>query len=661
MKKQIVSEILKPHLYMDEIIMTVFSLVLLYWSIPVGIICFVITIAAYFVHIRIQDTVSRQQHQSYIEKTLEETSHTMELFALYGTQALSEIDKNGKIYWKNTAFTGILPDATTLVGIVPKDALEKFFEQLTVETPETGIQSEPIELKLQDRVYMITAASVRGIDDRRLLLWDDITVRRNAEIRYADSKSCLAAISIDNYDEIMSSTATEDQSQVVAQIDKRIRGWAAEMEGAAIRYKTDSYAVFFEAKKLAELREQRFKILDDMHGIETGADFPTSISVGLAYDAPSPSDLQKEAVLALDLAQGRGGDQLVLKAYGKDAEYFGGALPTVEKRNKGKSRIVAHALMQQMAASDRVLIMGHTRPDMDAIGSAIGVCCLARIAGKHADIVLNNPGEAIEQIYNAAVETGEYSFLSTQDALAAVTRDTLLVVVDVHAKMMTEAPELLDAVHNVVVIDHHRRTKGAIENPTLVHVEVYASSASELVTELIQYAKDRPTLSKFEADALLSGITLDTKNFTINTGVRTFEAASWLRRNGADSATVRGFFKQRLEFVQKKYNLIASAEIIGNGIAVAYTKEMDPAMQVLTAQAADELLDMKGVRAAFAAGRGSGKTMLSARSFGQVNCQTIMEKMGGGGHMNSAATQLDESPEEAIQKLVQLLREDGTI
>lgn len=651
MKKQIINELLKPHVYLDIIIMAVMSLVVLSKSIPLGIIAIIVSISVYFVHLRLTDAYSNPQFELYEQSILADNSRITEQFALNSTQALCEIDKNGKIFWKNQAFTDMLPDATTLVGILSKDAMDLLFAEDKAET----------EMGMNDRIYAISAAAPGEDHEKRLLFWEDITLLREAETRYEDSRSCLAAISVDNYDEIMSSTPTEEQSQVIAQIDRKLRSWASELEGAAIRYKNDSYAVFFEKKQLEILREERFKILDEMHGIETGADFPTSISVGLAYDTDNPAELQKAAVLALDLAQGRGGDQLVLKAGSSDAEYFGGALPTVEKRNKGKSRIVAHALMQQMAAADRVLIMGHTRPDMDAIGSAIGVYCLTRMAGKPADIVLNTVGEAIEQIYNAADATGDYSFINTETALSLMTKDTLLVVVDVHSGAMTEAPELLNEAKKVVVIDHHRRTKGAIENPTLVHIEVYASSASELVTELIQYAKDRPTLSKFEADALLAGITLDTKNFTINTGVRTFDAASWLRRNGADAATVRGFFKQRLEFVQKKYNLIASAEVVGNGIAVAYTRETDPAMQVLTAQAADELLDMKGVRAAFAAGRGTAKTMLSARSLGQVNVQTIMEKMGGGGHMNSAATQLDDMPEEAIQKLVQLLREEKLI
>jgi len=266
-------------------------------------------------------------------------------------------------------------------------------------------------------------------------------------------------------------------------------------------------------------------------------------------------------------------------------------------------------------------------------------------------------GEAIELIYEAAAATGRFSFVSPERALEIAKRATLLIVVDTHIPGLTECPKLIDKVDKLVVIDHHRRSRDAIENATLAYTEVYASSTSELVTELIQYSQDRTGIGRFESEALLAGITVDTKNFTVNTGVRTFEAASWLRRNGADIATVRSFFKMRLDFFRKKVNLIASAEILGNGVAVAYTKDIDPAMQVLTAQVADELLDMKGVDAAFVAGRGKTSTMVSGRSNGQINVHAILEKIGGGGHMSIAAAQLAETPEEAIQRVVQIMRD----
>ena len=474
-----------------------------------------------------------------------------------------------------------------------------------------------------------------------------------------DSASCIALINIDNYDELLASSPAEEQSGISAEIDKKIRTWAQYMDAAVIRVRSNRYHAQFEQRFLKEQRRSQFPVINQMHEVETQADFPTSISIGIGAGSESFSRLQALAEEAMDLALGRGGDQAVIKHEGGDIEYFGGSLPSVEKRNKGRARIMAHALMQLVKASDRVLIMGHSRPDMDCIGSAIGMCTFAKSAGKPADIVLGDVGQAIDIVYEAAVKTGNYSFIPGEKALQLITEDTLLILVDTHIPKITECPQLCEKAQRIVVIDHHRKSKDAVENPTLMHMETYASSASELVTEMLQYAVDKSSISKFDAEALLAGITVDTKSFAINTGVRTFEAASWLRRMGADIATVRSFFKLRLDFFKKKSNIIASAEILPGGIAVAYTRDQDPAMQVLVAQAADELLDIRGVSAAFAAGRGMDRTMLSARSLGQMNVQTVMEKMGGGGHINIAAAQVEEGPEEAIAKVVSIMRESG--
>ena len=399
-----------------------------------------------------------------------------------------------------------------------------------------------------------------------------------------DAQSCIAFINIDNYDELLASSPVEEQSSIGAEIDKKIRAWTQYLDAAVTRVRSNRYYAQFENKYLAEQKRSEFPIINQMHEIETQADFP------------------------------RGGDQAVIKHEDGDIEYYGGSLPSVEKRNKGKARIMAHALMQLVKSSDRVFIMGHARPDMDCIGSAIGMYTFARSAGKPTDIILDNVGQAIDIIYEAAVKTGRYSFISGEKASQLATDNTLIILVDSHIPAIAEYPPILQQVNRIAVIDHHRKSKDAVENPTLMHMETYASSASELVTELLQYAVDKSSIDKFDADALLAGITVDTKGFAINTGVRTFDAASWLRRMGADNTNVRSFFKLKLDFVKKKSNIMANAEILGEGVAVAYTKDSDPAMQVLVAQAADELLDVRGVHTAFAAGKGTDRTMVSARS-----------------------------------------------
>ncbi len=526
---------------------------------------------------------------------------------------------------------------TRLMGRASEESIKEYEESL--------IRKHLDEAGIREDGTLTDAAAAAEIERLKKL---------NEEMR-----SCIALINIDNYDELLSSSPAEVQSTISAEIDRKVRTWTQYLDAAVTRVRSNRYYVQFEQRCLAEQKRSGFPIINQMHEIETQADFPTSLSIGIGAGSDSYSRNQSLAEDAMDLALGRGGDQVVIKYEGGDIEYFGGNLPTVEKRNKGRARIMAHALMQLVKSSDRVFIMGHARPDMDCIGSAIGMFTFAKSAGIPTDIILDNVSQAIDIIYEAALRTGRYSFISGEKASQLATENSLVILVDSHIPAIAEYPPILKEVSRIAVIDHHRKSKDAVENPTLMHMETYASSASELVTELLQYAVDKDKIDKFDADALLAGITVDTKSFAINTGVRTFDAASWLRRMGADNANVRSFFKLKLDFVKKKSNIMANAEILPGGVAVAYTKDSDPAMQVLVAQAADELLDVREVHTAFAAGRGKDRTMVSARSNGTVNVQTVMEKMGGGGHLNIAAAQVEENPEEAIAKVVSIMRENN--
>ncbi len=651
MKKLFIQNILAPYITPDLIVMVILSLLVLKSSLILGLICLAACCVIVLYHMSLTDRVILPKVLEYEAQLLQDNDQIM--FTLKNSEniALCAIDASGSLVWQNTRFGQLREGGSPVEEVLTKEKLAEIF---------SGEKSVDLSIDWDDKHYRVNSTQVGGTSPRRLLIWNDITTAEEIRKLYLDSRSCCAYISVDNYDEILADTPTEEQSSVEAAIDRCIRSWAGEMKASVARFRSGNYILIFEQRFMDGLREDRFKILNDMHEVVSGADFPTSLSIGVACDSSDLDELQSEARQAMELARGRGGDQAVIKRASGDNEYYGGALPTVEKRNKGKSRMVAHALLQQMQTADRIVIMGHSRPDMDAIGSAIGLYHLAEVANKEACIVLNSVGDAIQQIYDAAVSTGRYCFADQEQIGPKMTEDTLLIITDCHASFMTEAPDLVSKAQRIVIIDHHRRTKGAIDNATLVHTEVYASSASELVTELLQYS-GRKGIDRFAANALLAGITVDTKNFTVNTGVRTFEAAAWLRRNGADGTEVKKYFKLPLDFVQKKYNIIASAEILGGGVAVAYTRESDESMQVLTAQAADELLEMQGVRAAFAAGRGARGTNISARASGQINVQTIMEKLGGGGHMNVAAAQVQDSPEEAIQKVVQILREEEII
>ncbi|MBQ4409329.1 MAG: DHH family phosphoesterase, partial [Firmicutes bacterium] len=324
-----------------------------------------------------------------------------------------------------------------------------------------------------------------------------------------DRQSCIALINIDNYDELLSSSPAEEQSTISAEIDKKVRSWTQYLDAAVTRVRSNRYYAQFEQKYLDEQRRSEFPIINQMHEVETQADFPTSLSIGIGAGGTSFSHIQLLAEEAMDLALGRGGDQVVIKHEGGDIEYFGGSLPTVEKRNKGRARIMAHALMQLVKSSDRVFIMGHARPDMDSIGAAIGMYTFAKSAGVPTDIILDNVGTAIDIIYGEALKTGRYSFISGEKASQLASENTLVILMDSHIPAIAEYPPILQQVKRIAVIDHHRKSKDAVENPTLMHMETYASSASELVTELLQELVEPRDIRNVEANAMLSGIVLD--------------------------------------------------------------------------------------------------------------------------------------------------------
>lgn len=647
MTKKFFLEMVSGFKKIDYIFMAVLCLIVLYMNVGVGIACIILMGTVVIFHAKVTMSAVDAKIAEYEENAIGENNEILRTLALSSTVAACTADREGNVYWVNNAFSQLFPEGEGKPGA-------HFFSDFFNE-------DDMVSTYVHDGFsYRVSSAELAGDVLRRLFYFEDITELEAMKSLYNDERNCLALIDIDNYDELMANTPVEEQSAVTASITKRLGDWTQNVEGALYRVRSDRYILLFSQKNIQKVMEEKFPIIDQIHEIETQADFPTSLSIGVGMGAPNYETLQRYAQEALDLAIGRGGDQAAVKSE-SDTKFFGGALPTVEKRNKGKSRIIAHTLNQLMNGADRVLIMGHTRPDMDCFGSAVGIYALAANSKVPADIVLNNVDEAIELVYEESKKRGRQTFVNSEEALALVTEHTLLVVVDAHIPFITECPQLIEKCSKIVVIDHHRRSASGIEKATLTHMEVYASSASELVTELLQYTGSKDDYEKFEVEALLAGIAMDSKNFKTNTGVRTFEAASWLRRAGADIVDVQNFFKLKLDFYKKKVNIIASAEIVGDGIAVAYTKEQDPTMQVLCAQAADELLDMQGVEAAFAAGVGKSQTMLSARSRGSVNVQTIMEKLGGGGHQNMAAAQLDCSPEEAINQVVQVLRQENII
>lgn len=423
------------------------------------------------------------------------------------------------------------------------------------------------------------------------------------------------------------------------------------MGAAATRYRDHLYEVILTHKNYKTLVDKKFSILDEIRKFETETDFPVTLSIGIGVGGKTLLESEGYAQDALDLALGRGGDQAVVKNV-RNLEYYGGQSQSVEKGFKGKSRIIAHALKMLMNQSSKVFIMGHKNPDLDCFGAALGIRRVAKSVGKEAYIVLNSINDSLHDIMEDVKKVGEYDFIPTEKALSYADEHSLVVVVDTHRPMLVESMELVERVNRTVVIDHHRMAEDVLPNQTLSYMESYASSASELVTEVVQYACEKKVLTKLEADALLAGIMMDTNRFSTKAGVRTFEAASWLRRAGADLANVKRYFQSDLESFRLRAVCVANAEFYSGGIAMSVCPEQGVNCQVINSQVADELLTIKGIRASFVAGINErGKTVVSARSLGDTNVQLIMEKFGGGGHLNIAGAQVDCTPEEILAEI----------
>lgn len=653
MERKEFKELIQPYIRTDLIVMVLISLVVLYLRLWLGIVCLVCVVAVTVYHTFIEVKQTERKVSELRTRTIEENEEITRDFIDFCPVYMCVSDKEGNISWTNEGFRNEIRDGDSIADLISAEDLAELFESDSLQRI----------IRIGEGSYRVRASSKdESGHSKRMLYFENVSASEKLKELFQSSRACMAYVNVDNYEDLISASPVEKQSKIAAEIGQIISDWASEHEAVLVKTKSNQYAVIFEQKYMEKLRRQKGGLLEKIHGVETEADFPTTVSVGVSTGAANYPELQEWSADALDLALGRGGDQIVIKEASGELEYIGGGLPNLERRNKGKARIMAHALCKQIESSDKVLVMGHERADLDALGAACGVAALVAALRKKAYIVLNSPNEGIDIAYDAALQTERFEFINDETAQTMVQKDTLLVVVDTHIGPITECPALLRQCKKIIVIDHHRKSANAIENTIFSYMEPFASSAAELVCELLQYAGSNLVFGKFEMDVLLAGIALDTKNFTQNTGVRTYEASAWLRRNGADVKNVQSFFKMRLDFFQKKVNIIASAEILGNGFAVAYTKESDPSMQILTAQAADELLTMRGINAAFVAGALDDETTtVSARASGQINVQVIMEKLGGGGHVNIAAAQLGESPELAIQSVVKILREEKVI
>lgn len=578
------------------------------------------------------------------------------LLAYYSIVPTCIINNQGKVTKANSR----IADVFKYDGIAGND----IFALTGVKLPDIIKAAEDdtfIVIKRNDKAFKILAGFIGEGETASILLYFlDITSFENLKELYSDEMICMALINVDNFDELMSSAGEGRDLEISTEIDKHIRAWAGKMGAAVARYKDHQYEVVLTNKNYKSLIANKFEILDEIREIETEADFPVTLSIGIGVGGKTISESEEYAQGALDLALGRGGDQAVVKNV-CNFEYYGGKSQSVEKGFKGKSRIIAHALRLLMTQSSKVFIMGHKNPDLDSFGASLGIHRMAKIVGKEAFILLNSYNDSLVDMVEDAKESGEYAFISTEKALSLADEHSLVVVVDTHRPALAESIELVEKVKRTVVIDHHRRAEDVLPDQILSYMESYASSASELVAEVLQYAnekKSKKILTKLEADALLAGIMVDTNRFAVKAGVRTFEAASWLRRAGADLINVRRYFQADSESLRIKALCLANAKFYEGGVATSVCPGENINSQIINSQVADELLTIKGIKASFVAGRDeNGRTVVSARSLGDINVQIVMEKFGGGGHLNTAGAQVDVTPEEILEDIIAYLEE----
>ena len=534
----------------------------------------------------------------------------------------------------------------------------KFFTLTGVKREQLfDANSEEIIIDRNNRAFKLWINEDAKPEEDVLVFFDEVSGREAFRSRLERERAAILHINIDNYEELIAS-APEDYKRVIpSQIDGILRKLGNSYKSPVISTDEDRYVMYTNRDSVNKMVEDNFSVLDEVRGIEPAIDFPISISIGAGVSDETIMESQELAEAALELALGRGGDQAVVKT-DEGTRYFGGTLQTMEKSNRGKSRVIAHALKALINDADRVFIMGHRWPDMDAFGSAIGASAMCSFLGKDPYIVIDKHNDALDTVYTHVVDTEEYKIIKPEKALKMVTDKTLLIIVDTNRPSLFESPELVEACKTKVIIDHHRLTEDTYQNVAVAYIESYASSASELMVEMLQYISQKRFINKLEAECMLAGIMVDSNNFSGRTGVRTFEAASWLKRGGADTTEVKRFFQINQEDFMTKANAIASAEFTESGIAYATTDGITSNMTIVNAQVADELMTVKGVKATFALGRNErGQTIVSARSLGEINVQTLMEKLGGGGHFTSAAAQTDRPRAEVLAELKKLVNE----
>ncbi len=546
------------------------------------------------------------------------------------------LETDGNVIWKSSNFN------TEFENTEINTYLDEISKEVKMSIENGEDKSIDKQLKIGEKTYHIIGEYIKSKSSKEkteymmTLYFLDITSNVNLELAYNNSKSCVGILMIDNYEEIIQRVSDEEKPELTATIEKTMYNWATATGGIMIKTDRDTFVYMFEQKYLEEIENNKFSILDTVKEIDIDIDIPLTLSIAISTDGESNYEKYKSAGEAIDIVLGRGGDQAVVRKNGKYM-FYGGRTQEVEKRTKVKARTISTALEKLIGESNNVMVMGHMNPDMDCVGASLGIYRLAKSLDKEVYIVNNSIGANLENFSEAIEKEEEYKdvIIDKNQALAKITAETLLVIVDTHKISYVEIPELLERTEKIVVIDHHRRSTDFIENSILTFHEVYASSACELVTEILQYSENAIELNKIETESLYAGIMMDTKNFTFKTGVRTFEAAAYLRKFGVDIVKVKKWFQSSLENYKLIADIVKNAEIINETIGISKYETEDKNASLICAKAADELLTISDITASFVIGNTGEKICISGRSIGDINVQVILEKLRRGRTYNT--------------------------
>ena len=654
-------QLLQPSLQLYFVCLILFALASAMFSLPLAILELAVVVLLALYH-----RSSLRKRRREITKYIENITGNVDI-ATKDTMVNSPLPmiifrpESGDIIWTNDRFLQLTGDKEHLFDAKLETVLPDFDTRWLLE----GKSECPDEVKLGERRFLVyghlVRASERGGGFLATTYWVDVTELANTRDRYQASRPAAAVLLLDNYEDLMKNLTENQRSTIYSEINARLDAWAAGTGGMLRRMERDRYLFLFEQQYLSRFVDQKFDILDTIHQVVSPSGLSATFSIGVGVDGDSFQELLQYANLSIEMALSRGGDQAVIRNK-FTFEFFGGRSKETEKRTKVKSRVMANALSALVSDSSCLFIMGHRSPDNDCIGAAAGVFAIARKRGVPAHIIQEPGSPPSKVLTDRLMHLPEYKdcFLSSQEALLLMDNRSLVVVVDTNRPEQVQSQEVLESCNRIAVIDHHRRAATYIEGAALNYHEPYASSASELVTELLQYIADPTDLTRAEAEALLAGIVLDTKNFSMRTGGRTFEAAAFLRRAGADTAEVKKLFQNDLAGTIAKYAIIQNAKLYRDQIAIAVVDHT--VGRVTAAQAADELLNIIGIDTSFVLYPDGDRIIVSARSIGDTNVQVILEKLGGGGNAAAAGGQiqgktLDQVAQELAQAIDQYLEE----